>query len=324
MQKKLTVKVPGTSANIGPGFDCLGIALQIYNSFQFTWENIEYTVSPKEQYDRLAITFPAELPMMEAYVKYCEVFDIDLPLLQSVKSVRNDVPVARGLGSSATCYVAGARAAQWVAEQLYTKEEILGEILHHSIDPFSKEALLRVSTIQEKHPDNVCPAIFGGLQFSTTLTESETLEVLHQQYEVDDSLRFIIAYPNFTLKTSDSRAVLPEKLKREDCIFNMRAITFLLKGFETGNAEFLKIGLQDRIHQSYRSRLIKGYDKVTTTAINAGAFGSVLSGAGPSIMTVCEASREEEILKMMREEIDQSWEIFSLETDLKGFTDDEE
>lgn len=326
MQQELTVKVPGTSANLGPGFDCLGIALQIYNWFYFKWEKFTETVSPQEQYNRLAVTFPDELPMLEAYVKYCEIFDLDLPLLSEIKSARNDVPVARGLGSSATCYVAGARAAQWVAEQLYSKAAIIQEIKTHSLDPFSKEAIFVISTMLEKHPDNVCPAIFGGLQvslaeFPDALQQSVLPKMIHQAWQVHPDLCFLITYPNFVLKTADSRKVLPEKISRADCIFNLRALSFLLKGMELADADLLRQGLQDKIHQPYREKLIPGFAEIEQIAKEAGAFGSVISGAGSAILSVCHKNSASTILAALKKRSNHTWKILALSVDEKGYTD---
>lgn len=326
MDQELTVKVPGTSANLGPGFDCLGIALQIYNWFYFKWENFTEAVSPQEQYNQLAITFPAELPMLEAYVKYCEILDLDLPLLTQVRSIRNDVPVARGLGSSATCYVAGARAAQWAAEQLYKKEEIIREIKTHSLDPFSEDAIFTIAAMVEKHPDNVCPATFGGLQVSLTefsdWTHPDKIpNMIHQAWPVHPDLRFLIAYPNFTLKTADSRKVLPEKIPREDCIFNLRALTFLLKGMELADTVLLKQGLRDKIHQPYRAELIPGFDEIEKVAKEAGAFGSVISGAGPSVLSICTKDLEKTVLSALQKRMNHTWKILALPVAKKGYTD---
>lgn len=318
--RQITIKVPGTSANLGPGFDCLGIAFQIYNHFRFSWRNIEDTVSPHEQYERLAITPSNQLPMMDAYVKYAELFDLDLPLVESIDSVKSEVPVARGLGSSATCYVSGARAAQFVAEQLYTKKEILREIDHQEIDPFSKEAVLAVAATIERHPDNLCPCVFGGLRVASVLSEQGLPRILEQELAVHENIRFIVSYPDFSVKTTKARSILPEMIPRRDAIFNLSALAFLVKGFETGSEELLAQGLQDQLHQPYRATLIQGFNEILAVGREAGAAGSVLSGAGPTILTVYVETPENKgkILPAMQSRMPANWHIRELSINFTG------
>ncbi|NLJ94274.1 MAG: homoserine kinase [Clostridiaceae bacterium] len=321
--QELTVRVPGTSANLGPGFDCLGIAFQIYNWFTFRWQNIEEVVSPKEQHDKLAVTSIEQLPMTEAYVQYATLFDVDLPLLESVESLASEVPVARGLGSSATCYTAGAMAAAWVAEQLYDKETILREIedklADFTIDPFSKEAALAIAATIERHPDNLSPAVFGGLQIARILNHDNIPNVLNQKITVDPNVKFIVSYPNYSLKTKSARAILPEKISREDAIFNLSALTFLTQGLENGNPNLIENGLKDRLHQPYRAELIDGFYDILAIGKQAGALGSVLSGAGPAILTVYLNSEDGNLIcEKIKKELGKNWHVKQMELDDSG------
>ncbi|NLZ71428.1 MAG: homoserine kinase [Clostridiaceae bacterium] len=321
--QELTVRVPGTSANLGPGFDCLGIAFQIYNWFTFRWQKIEDVVSPQEQIDQLAITNVRQLPMMEAYVKYCTLFDVDLPLLELVDSLESDVPVARGLGSSATCYTAGAKAAQWVAEQLYDKQTILKEIEgrfgSYKIDPFSNEAILAIAAMIEGHPDNISPAVFGGLQIASILEQKDFPHVLYQTLPVHSTVNFIISYPNYSLKTKNARAILPKKIDRQDAIFNLTALSFLIQGMETGDPVLLEHGLQDRLHQPYRAKLIDGFYDILKIGKNAGAVGSVLSGAGPAILTIYLDSENGDLIQeKIQNELGENWQVLKLKIDHSG------
>lgn len=320
--KEFTVRVPGTSANIGPGFDCLGIAFQIYNWFTFTWENPTETITPLAQEEYLATTSRAQLPMVEAYVMFCKLFDLELPMLSNVQSVKSNVPVARGLGSSATCYVAGARAAQYLAKDFYSATEIMNYIKEYEIDPFSKDAVLAVASAIEKHPDNLSPAVFGGLQIASILKDNGLPQVLNQSLSIHEDIKFIVAYPDFTLKTTNARAVLPSKIKREDAIFNMRALTFLLEGIKNADQRLLENGLRDRLHQPYRAELIPGFFEILEIGKKYGAAGSVLSGAGPAILTVLieKNSNSESIRKKIQESLGNSWTVINLEVDQKGFT----
>lgn len=323
--QELTVRVPGTSANLGPGFDCLGIAFQVYNWFTFHWEKTEDIVSPKEQLDQLAITNIRQLPMMEAYVKYCTLFDVDLPLLKSVDSLKSDVPVARGLGSSATCYTAGAKAAQWMAEQLYDKQTILKDIEDrfgsYKVDPFSKEAILAVATMIEGHPDNISPAIYGGLQIASILEQKDIPHILNQTLSVHSTVHFIISYPSYSLKTENARAILPKKIDRQDAIFNLTALSFLIQGMETGNPILLEHGLKDRLHQPYRAKLIEGFYDILEIGKKSGAIGSVLSGAGPAILTVYLDSENGDLIQeKIQNELGSNWQVLKLNVDYTGIT----
>lgn len=318
--KKLTVRVPASSANLGPGFDCLGIAFQVYNWFTFSWEKIDETFTLKNQEDCLSKTSIAQMPMHEAYVKYGELFDIELPLLANVKSIRSDVPLARGLGSSATCYIAGARAAQYVAEELYTKNEIMDNLDEYKIDPFSKEAVLAVAAAIEKHPDNLSPAVFGGLQISTIEKAEGLPKVLNQALSIHKDMRFIISYPDFSLRTKESRAVLPSKILHEDAVFNLRAITFLLEGIKHADQKLLEYGLRDRIHQPYRAGLIPKFYEILETSKRLGAAGSVLSGAGPGILTITTDKNQNshKLAEEIQKKLGDSWKVFNLEIDHHG------
>lgn len=318
--QQLTVRVAATSANLGPGFDCLGIAFKLYNYFTFRWHNFEEAVSPEEQLDCLAKAPASQMAMLEAYVRFACYYDLDLPLLDSVKLLQSSVPVSRGLGSSATCYVAGARAAQWAAEQLYRQEDLTGD----EPDLLSRDAVLAIATDLEGHPDNVTPAVYGSLCLSSLdqgAPRSLAKRVFHLSLPVSSELGFIAAYPSYNLKTKNSRAVLPDRVSLADSIFNLQSVTCLIKGLEVADPALLARGLKDKLHQPYRAQLIEGFYEKLEACKTAGAVGSVLSGAGPAILSIylrdqfaCGRVQKELSIKLGK-----SWTVLDLEVDQEGY-----
>ncbi len=256
----IRIKVPGTTANLGPGFDTLGLALDIYNYFEF--EEIEsgteiLGVEDKYKNDRNLV-----------YRSMKRTLD---HLSYEAKGIRirmdSHIPIARGLGSSASCVVGGVMGANLLA----------GNIL-------SKDQVLNLATEIEGHPDNVAPAIFGGLVTSTK-TQGQ---VLHNGIRVSEGIKFLALIPEFSLSTKRSREVLPRNVNSRDAVFNISRVSLLLSVFMNGNYDLLKYGLQDKLHEPYRGRIIPDYFKIKKEIDRLGALGSYLSGAGPTIMVVLD------------------------------------
>jgi len=320
--KQYTVRVPATSANLGPGFDCLGIAFKLYNWFTFTWENSDQPVSYEEQIKWLATRTVGQMPMLESYVQYCRLFEVDLPIPTNVTCIKGDVPIAKGLGSSATCYVAGASAAQWIASQLYTEQEISSKYNTHDVDPFSKDAVLAIAAEIERHPDNLSPAVFGGLQLATIVNPEGLPEVMTRRLTVSQDVNFIISLPGFSLQTKKARGILPQEISRDDAIFNLRSLGYLIQGMADADHDLLCFGLQDRLHQPYRAELIPNFYEILEIGKESGAAGSVLSGAGPGILTVsCKSkSDSEEIKERIQAALGTRWQVQILEVDYQGLS----
>jgi len=271
----VAIAVPATTANIGPGFDCLGAALTLYNSFTFsllnsTSEAVVITATGTEA-DRVS-TDTSNL----AYQAFAKLYR---QLGRSVPSVKIDiqlgVPLARGLGSSATAIAAGVMGANILAGS-----------------PLNLEAIVKLAVEIEGHPDNVVPALMGGCRLAATGVKGE--------WQICDipwhpSIAAIAAIPNFELSTAEARRVLPDSYSRADAIFNTAHLGLLIRGLETGNADWLQAALQDRIHQPYRQALIPGYEVVQQAAIAAGAYGLVISGAGPTLLALAEVTQAEQV-----------------------------
>ncbi len=246
----IKVKVPATSANLGPGFDVMGLALDRYNIFTFA----ENRIGSEENL---------------IYRSYKRVFEyLGSPIIPVKIHVDENIPQARGLGSSAACIVGGIMGAN----------EILG-------NPLDKDEILKLATEIEGHPDNVAPAIYGGLIVS--VMEGEKIHT--GKLPIKNELNFIALVPNFKLSTSEARRVLPKQINYEDGIYNVSRASILLTALVTGDDSLLKLGLQDKFHQPYRGRLIPGFDHIIAAMNERGALGCYLSGAGPTIMCLGKA-----------------------------------
>lgn len=270
MSTTVQVSVPATTANLGPGFDCLGAALTLSNRFRF---------SPLPEAAPLKITATGEGAnqiKVDAsnlvYQAFCRLFaQIRQPVPAVHIHIDAEVPLARGLGSSATAIVGGLVGAN----------ELAGR-------PLARDAIASLATEIEGHPDNVVPALLGGCRLAASGLDSaqtsrpwEICELLWHEKIIP-----IVAVPDFELSTSAARSVLPEQYSRADAIFNMAHLGLLIRALETGRQDWLRAALQDRIHQPYRTQLIQGFDAVQAAALEAGAYGLVISGAGPTLLAL--------------------------------------
>lgn len=260
--KNKKVLVCATSANLGPGFDTLGIALNLYNEFSLEKGGGEKTLAD--------ISFK----------KYYEYIGKSAPDFK-IKIEKSNIPIARGLGSSASLIVAGLV----LANELENKK-------------LSDEEILKLATKIEGHPDNVAPAIFGGLILTKNLEE----KIIKRKIEVDENLNFVCFVPDYKLSTEKARSVLPENIKRADAVENISNSAMLILSFLNREYRDLKYFLNDNIHEPYRKKLIKNYDKIKNLEKLEGVYGIYLSGAGPSMMAICENKKvfekfEEELKK---------------------------
>ena len=301
MISTVTVTVPATTANLGPGFDCLGAALTLSNRFCFS-----RLLPGSENLSITAIGAEAELVSTEAdnlvYQAFVKVYQQLKQVPPPVKiEIQLGVPLARGLGSSATAIVGGLVGANALAGSPLTVNEVI-----------------QLAIAIEGHPDNVVPALIGGCRLAATGTDTgwEICEIPWH-----DSVVPIVAIPNFELSTKLARQVLPNSYNRADAVFNVAHLGLLLRGLETGTGEWLKAAMQDRIHQPYRQALIPGYDVVQTAALKAGAYGVVISGAGPTILALAQphtATAVSEAIAVAWAEQAFAVTVHVLKLDLKG------
>jgi homoserine kinase len=272
----VTVTVPATTANLGPGFDCIGAALTLYNEFKFTrLDEGEVIISATGAEAEKVKTDESNL-VYQAFVRFYQHLQQIPP---SVKiEIQMDVPLARGLGSSATAIVGGLVGANLLA----------GE-------PLSQSEVMELAIAMEGHPDNVVPALLGGCRLAATNdTAWEICEIPWHNHVVP-----VVAIPDFELSTKEARGVLPTQVSRADAIFNTAHLGLLLRGLETANSNWLKAALQDRLHQPYRKALILGYDAVNSAALATGAYGMVISGAGPTLLALTDELHSQAVATAM-------------------------
>ncbi|MBG1244496.1 homoserine kinase [Nostoc sp. NZL] len=268
----ITVTVPATTANLGPGFDCIGAALKLYNEFKFTrLEEGGLTIHVTGKEAERVQTDESNL-LYQAFVKFYQHIEQTPPTVKI--EIKLGVPLARGLGSSATAIVGGLVAAN----------QLEGA-------PISQSQVMELAIAMEGHPDNVVPALLGGCRLAAT--SGAAWEICDVPWHKD--VVPVVAIPNFELSTSEARGVLPTEVSRADAIFNTAHLGLLLRGLETGNGQWLKTALQDKLHQPYRKALIPGYDALNIAAVSAGAYGMVISGAGPTLLALADKLHSEAV-----------------------------
>ncbi len=265
----LEIKVPATTANLGPGFDCLGMALDMYSTF-YIEEDSDVNVEIKGfENDKLTIENNLVIESMEKLFDAVGKRPLGYHLI-----IDNGIPLSRGLGSSATAVVGGLIAANYLVG-----------------DPLDKEGLLTIATEIEGHPDNVAPALYGSLTLSTMAGD----HIVHRQIKPADNLRCVVFIPEYEVSTKDSRAVVPENYSKEDTLFSTSHLAFLIYGFMQEDEELIGIAMEDRIHEPYRKSLLKGFDEFKKSAKDHGAFAFSLSGAGSTVIAYVNEKYAEDV-----------------------------
>lgn len=294
MNKKVRLKVPATSANLGAGFDAMGIALTMYcyATFRASDNGVNITGCPEQYRNADNMAYQAYRAVEDKIGVGHRGVDIEID---------SDIPVARGLGSSAVMLVAGAFAAN----------EIYGR-------PFSRTQLLEITNPFEGHPDNLAPAIYGGLCASIVETDKPTV---FAHYPVSDDIKFVALVPDFEVSTIEARKALPAQINFADAVFNISRLALLPRALETARPELITAALDDKLHQPSRAKLIPGYSHIRERALDAGALGAVISGSGPTILCVAPASDAEGFVNRMTRvlgNVDNNWVCHILECDREG------
>ncbi len=300
----VNVTVPATTANLGPGFDCIGVALTLYNQFNFTTAvnaTTPLTIKVKgAEADRVDTN--ADNLVYKTFLKLYQHLGMTPPPVEI--EILLGVPLARGLGSSATAIAGGLIGANCLAGSPLTQPEIIN---------------LAIGI--EGHPDNIVPAIMGGCRLAAVNDFSVTKD--KNPWQICDipwhnNIIPIVAIPDFELSTSASRRVLPTEYDRADTIFNTAHLGLLIRALETGQGEWLTVAMQDKMHQPYRKKLIPGFDAVREAAINAGSYGLVISGAGPTLLALADATSNLAVEKA----IASTWQQFGIKAEVRSLKPD--
>jgi homoserine kinase len=263
---RVHVRIPATSANLGPGFDALGLALALHNEVvaeeaEGLGVDIRGEGEGRLATDERNVVARGMRMAFEAAGR---------PFKGCALQCENRIPMSRGLGSSAAAWVGG----------LVAGNALLGE-------PLDRAALLALAARAEGHPDNVAAALLGGLTVSCSLPEGARAIALPVPVEI----QWVALIPEVTSATSEARAVLPASVPRQDAVFNVQRVALLLAALQARTLDALAPALDDRLHQPYRLRLFPWMPDVVRAAREGGAVGCVLSGAGPSLLAVVAGTR---------------------------------
>lgn len=293
---RLVSRVPATTANLGVGFDTLGLALRLYNIFEVSDEGSDIVEINGEGIDEL---YNRENNIfLKALDYFYSLYNLTPPPLH-VK-ISNNIPLCKGLGSSASAIVAG----------LTIGNELLGKGL-------SKEELLEHAVLLEGHPDNVSPALFGGC----TISLVSRGKVIVKNVPIPDDLSVIVAVPYFDVPTESSRKILPECIPIDVTVRGLAKIGMFLVSLMTNNLKDLHTILDDELHEPYRARFIPNYNEIKRELLSVGALGVMISGSGPSIVILTEKEGSKELVEstdfiLSKNNIEAK--ILNLEIDYEG------
>jgi len=262
----IRVQVPTTTANLGPGFDCLGMALELYNV-------VEMIPTPRGLVIEVSGEGAVEIPRDERNLVLQAARSVFSQVGYAPPGIRlrlqNQIPVARGLGSSTAAIVGGVIAANLLAGGNLSVKE-----------------MITLASSIEGHPDNVAPAVLGGV----VVAVQDDDDVKYLKFQPPPGLRGVVAIPDFPLATKTSREILPAQVSFQDAVFNVGRVALLVAALQQGDLSLLGTAMEDRLHQAFRSSLVPGLKKVLAAAKLAGARGVTLSGAGPAVIAFADAN----------------------------------
>lgn len=286
----IKITVPATSANLGIGYDTLGMAVSLYSHFTFDRaDELRITGCPEEFQNEDNLVYVSFVDALRAWGE--DPFPVAI-------DIQTQVPVARGLGSSSTCVVAGIMAA--------------AALTGHTVD---RAELVRLATEVEGHPDNVAPAILGGAVCSFTPTGGQPRCL---RYEVSENLRFITVIPPYEVHTSEARKVVPGTVPLADAVWQMGRIAGMTRGLETGDLGLIADANDDRLQEPHRRKLIPDYDAIRATCLAGGAGTLWISGSGSTLMAVTDDTIVAKFLQVRLREAFPTCETHILTCDTQG------
>lgn len=263
--RTIRVRVPATSANLGPGFDCLGLAFQLPNYVSISASSTgQHQITAEGEGADLLGDIEANIALI-AVQRLCRYLQIDFGPIHL--HLENKIPFARGLGSSSAARVGALVAANEWAQRQFQKSA-------------NREDILELASELEGHPDNVAAALLGGLTIAVLIENS----AFAQQFAVKAWPQFAVFIPDETLETETARRVLPLQISRADAIFNLSATALLLSALHNSDWDALRLALQDRLHQPFRAPLIPAFQVLHSLSEREDVLGVTISGAGPSVL----------------------------------------
>ena len=269
MAKTVQVRTPATSANLGPGFDCLGLALGLYLDITATeQEGTGLEIVAKGE-GRGQVPLDQNNAVYKGITRACT--EVGGALGRIALEISSDIPLASGLGSSSAALVAGLAAGAALCGETPASED-----------------LMRWGVAMEGHPDNVAPCVMGGI----VIAALDGGEVTSARIDPPPAVAAVVAVPCFEVRTSKARRVLTERVARADAVYNLGRVGLLMAGFMRGDFSLLQTGMRDRLHQPERAALVPGMTEVLAAAEEAGALGAALSGAGPTLLALVAGEPE--------------------------------
>ena len=272
----IRVAAPATTANLGPGYDCLGMALDIWNTVEveLLTDGDAPSVSVSGEGEGELEAGPENLVYRSMEFLYRE---LGRPMPPLRVSCDNEIPLARGLGSSAAAIAGGLAAANALAN------------MDGDGGGFAARDLLEMAATIEGHPDNVAAAVMGGLQLVVTEAQDTGESTLYTvPVSVPAAIHAVLFIPETRIATADARAVLPQQLPVQDAVHNMARVALLVAGMATNHPEYLSVATQDKLHQPYRQPLFPAMKLLMKAALDAGALGAFLSGSGSTVLALTQ------------------------------------
>lgn len=288
----LTIKAPASSANLGPGFDCLGLSLDLYNTFEVETCKQDILENVEDRFNN------ADNLFLRSYHYGMEKIGKE----DGIHAIFHcDIPVSRGLGSSASMIVAGLCAASALHE-----------------DALSDNEIFQYASILEGHPDNAAPCYYGGLTASTIYQG----RYVSHKLELNDNWFFTVFIPDFEVSTEEARAILPESYPRAVAAANGGYALYMTEGLRTGSLSLLQVGARDALHEPYRKQLIAGFDdlKKRTEKECNGVF--LISGSGSTCILISRKPVSDHLKEEIQQDTEHTWEIKELHpsqgTEIRG------
>lgn len=277
---KLIVTAPGTTANIGPGYDCLGLALTLYSTFTFEPSDVLMIEGCDEAYRN------ADNLVIKGFAAVYRRVGKQMPPVHL--TIEAGIPIARGLGSSSVCFVSGAFAAN----------SFLGE-------PFSRDELFQLCSAFEGHPDNAAPCIYGGMTASFAANDGDGFHTLPMPIHPD--WRFAAVIPNYEVHTADARRAMPKEISVKDSVYTTSHAIAILRALADGNETLLSEAAEDRLHEPCRRKLIPDWSQLRQIATDVGAAAFVISGSGSTMLAI---TRRDDVAEAFTEAVNEAFPLF--------------
>lgn len=293
------IKIPASTANMGSGFDSIGMALSLYNEIEFDIIDSGLEIYAPDDESGFDIAKDEKNLIYHSIKQTLEATGISMPGLRITQ--KNRIPQTRGLGSSSACVVGGI---------------IAGNIISGGV--LSTDEMIALAAKIEGHPDNILPTFVGGA--TSGVMENGMVKFIH--ITPPSELKCCVIIPDFPLPTKEARGILPEMVSLSDAIFNLSRAGLMVGALSQGKLELMKTALDDRLHQPYRKKLIPGYDEVMESALKNGALGCCLSGAGPTMIAFLNKDYRQ-FLQRMKADLKEkyaTWRIELLDICAQGAT----